>query len=134
MKLKSTVLFVCLLLSACGAFSGAGPAQTVKDYHLRADSGNADAMTKLFSSRAIKEKGEPKIREQNQSFVEMVEKIKDEDIKPEVFEIKESVNGDKATVNFRYGVPGARSGSIASKCELVKENGEWKIEQFVDPF
>jgi hypothetical protein len=129
MKIKSIVLVAFLLLVGCNGLLGNSPTSIVEKFHQFAASGDVDGMNKLYSSKTIKEKGADKINENNRYFSDLAKKAVAAKENPKVFDVKEAVNGDKAIVNFRYGDQYGGTGSLPSKCELVKENGEWKIER-----
>lgn len=124
MRKKLLFLITLICLAGCSLFSS--PTSTVKKFISSAENGDVDAMTKLFSQNAIKEKSEDKIRSNNQAFAGLVKKVQATGEKLKMENIKETVNGDKATVTFLYHGE-AKNNSVGLTFELSKENGEWKI-------
>jgi hypothetical protein len=125
MKRLSLVGVLCLLLAGCSAFSS-GPTATIEKLHAYAEKGDVASMTKLFSSHALRETGESTINKNNQNYSDLLRKAAAAGLKAKMYNVKETVNGDKASVAFLYGEAG--KDSMRLSFDLIKENGEWKID------
>ena len=127
MRKRILILAALFSLAGCSLFGGSGPTSTVERFISNAESGDVADMTKLFSQKAIKEKGEVWIRANSQSFADLSKSAQAAGAKMQMEKIKENVNGDKATVSFLYRAA-AKDIRAAFIFELSKENGEWKID------
>jgi hypothetical protein len=131
MKFRLIIVATVLFFSGCSMLGG-GAVGTLHQFRSLAGKGDVAGMTKLFSSRAIKDKGEDKIKESNKYFSDMAVKAVDNKQSSEFFDVKENSAGDTDTVNCRFGDEKGGSGSIPLKFALIKENGEWKIDDVTD--
>jgi hypothetical protein len=133
MKNKLIIAIAVLFLSGCSTIGGtsSSPSAVVKQYKALADKGDAAGMVKLYSSHAIKEKGEEKIKEGPTRFIEVMRETAAAKQPTTMFDVNETVKGDNATVNGHIGDETGKSSSGAPRMsfEMVKENGEWKIDQ-----
>lgn len=124
MKAKLCLL-VAILLTGCGLFSS--PTSTVKKYIASAEKGDVDAMTSLFSSKAIQKLGIEKIRSNNQNLSDMVRGVIGGGGKPKMTQINEVVSANTARVTFVYQ-DNEKNSSIGMGFDLSKEGGGWKID------
>jgi hypothetical protein len=125
MKTRICLVLLACALTGCNLFFGS-PSATVEKLQSYAEKGDVDGMNKLFSAQALREPGEAKVRANNQRYSELVKSAIAAGEKPKMYEVKEVVNGDQATVTYRYGESGKDSIQLSFK--LSKEDGSWKID------
>ncbi len=125
MKRNFIVLF--LLLSVAGCSLIWGPSATAKSFMSAAQKGDAAAMTKLFSSKAIQSTGLERIKTNNQQFAEMCKKSAAASGPYSFDDIKEITKGDTARVSGIYHNKD-NADSIKLVFDLSKEAGSWKID------
>ena len=138
--MKRSVLligFVLLALAGCSSAnspSANSPKAVIEKFVSDAESGNVDAMNKAFSKRAIQQMGD-KTKSNNKSYSDMIKEIGAKE-KASMVGTQEKITGDKALVTYNYGV--SKNGGVitgnntgCTAFELVKEDGEWKIDQSV---
>ncbi|HEX3282528.1 MAG TPA: TonB family protein [Pyrinomonadaceae bacterium] len=116
-----------LLLSAAGCSLIWGPTATAKNFMSAAQKGDADAMTKLFSSKGIQAMGLDRIKTNNQQFAEMCKKSAAASGPYSFDDIKEIIKGDTARVSGIYHNKD-HADSIKLVFDLSKEGGSWKID------
>lgn len=124
--------FVVLALTGCNSFRS--PKAVIEKFISDAESGNVAAMNKAFSKRAIQKPGD-EVNSRNKSYSDMIREIRARD-NVAMVGTQEKITGDKALVTYNYGV--SKNGGVitgqSTGCtafELVKEDGEWKIDQSV---
>jgi len=93
---------------ATDAISPGSPAGTVKRFHDLAGKGDADGMTKLFSTKATQPAA--KVKENNESFAKVAKAIVAGTPNATIFRVNETVDKDTAVVRFIYGNPAAGAG------------------------
>lgn len=125
MRTKLVFLVALILLTACNSSSGS-PTTVVRRYIANSESGDVNGMMQLFAKKAIDEKGQEKVRSNNQAFADLVEKVRGQGKTLKIEGLKESVNNETAIVSFFYG-DREKNDSVHLNFSLVKENGEWKI-------
>jgi hypothetical protein len=130
MKVRIGIILLLSVMSGCSLFFGS-PTATIRKLHSYAEKGDIDGMTKLFSAAALKDKSESQIKENNKRYSDLIKSAIEAGQKPKLYDINETVNGDKATVDFRYGESGKDSMHVAFI--LSKENGTWKIDRSTPP-
>lgn len=127
MKARLSVLTIALVaLSGCGLLF-ASPSKTVKAFMAEAKKGDAEAMTKLFSSKAIASQGEDTIRSNNKNFAEMSQPAHASGRTYSMNQLRETRTGDTARVSFFYQSDD-KTDSTKFVFDLSKENGVWKID------
>lgn len=129
MKAKHLFLPALLLLAACSLIWN--PTATAKKFMSSAEKGEADAMTALFSRRAIQRDGVEKIKEDNQRFAELVQKANGTG-GYRINNLKESSDGTNARVGIQYQ-RADQTDSIRLVFALSKEDGAWKIDNIGGP-
>lgn len=127
MKSKIMILMVALLaLSGCSLLFGS-PSATVRAFMAAAKKGDSEAMTKLFSSKAIAKLGEDTIRSNNKNFAEMSQTAHASGRTYSMNQLSETKTGDSARVSFFYQ-SNDKTDSIKFVFDLSKESGVWKID------
>ena len=102
---------------------------TVEKFIADAEKGDIDAMEKNYSKEYVKQKG-AKLKSLAKSYSDLIRGF-DPKEKPVIFGMRQKAKADKVIVEFNYGI--AKNGVAAGKStgctafELVKEDGEWKI-------
>jgi TonB family protein len=91
-----------------------------------ARAGDAESMTKLFSSRAIQRDGIEKTKATNQNFSNLIKGAASRK-NYDMTNLNESTSGNNARVAFHYQ-SADRSDSIRLVFALSKEEGTWKID------
>ncbi len=125
MRTKLVFLVALIFITACNSLSSS-PTTVVKRFIASSESGDVNGMMQLFSKKAIQEKGQEKVRSNNQSFADLVEKVRGQGKTLKIEGLKESINGETASVSFFYG-DREKNDSVPLNFSLVKENGEWKV-------
>lgn len=125
MKRSLPILF--LLFSVAGCSFIWGPTATAKNFMAAAQKGDADGMTKLFSSKGIQAMGQDKIKKNNEQFAEMCKKSAAASGPYSFDDVKEITKGDTARVAGFYHNKD-RTDSIKLVFDLSKEGGSWKID------
>lgn len=125
--MKRNFIILFLLLSAAGCSLIWGPTATAKNFMSAAQKGDADAMTRLFSSKGIGAIGLDRIKTNNEQFAEMCKKSAAASGPYSFDDIKETIKGDTARVSGFYHNKD-RSDSIKLVFDLSKESGSWKID------
>ena len=126
MKTRTTfVVALAFLLSACSLFSS--PTSTVKKFMAAAQKGDADAMTQLFSKKAVLRLGVDTIRSNNQLFCETLKRASAAAGEYRIENMQETPmpEGRKVSLIFK-----AENGNDSLKIAfaLSKESGVWKID------
>lgn len=124
MKTKLILSAALVCLAACSLFGG--PTPTVTKFMEAAKTGDAESMTKLFSSRAIQRDGVEKTKANNQNFAKLIQGATSRK-SYEMVNIKESTSGSNARVAFHYQ-SSDRLDSIRLVFALTNEGGAWKID------
>jgi|GEM_PF-2895487 len=124
MKAKHLILGAVFLFSGCSLIWS--PTATAKKFMTSAEKGDADAMTQLFSRRAIQRYGIEKVKENNQQFAEMIQTA-NKTGSYRLNNLKESKDGVNARVGFHYQ-NSTRTDSMRLVFALTKEDGAWKID------
>lgn len=127
MRTKPAFLLIAIAISTACFLRGTAPTATVRAFIAGAEKGDVDAMTKLFSTKAIQKTGLERVRANNQSFSEMVRRSLELGSKLKMNSIEETVNGDIARVSFAYQDKDTND-SIGLGFLLSKESGAWKID------
>jgi TonB family protein len=119
------ILFAALLcLTGCSIFGS--PTDTARKFMEAAKQGDADAMTQLFSRRAIQRDGIAKTKTNNQNFAKLMQGVTSR--QPyQMNNIKQDTAESNARVAFHYQASD-RSDSIRLVFALSKEDGTWKID------
>jgi TonB family protein len=125
MKRNLIILFLLFSVAGCGLIWG--PTATAKNFMSAAQKGDADAMTKLFSSKGIQSMGLDRIKANNQQFAEMCKKGAAASGPYSFDDIKEITKGDTARVSGIYHNKD-HADSIKLVFDLSKEGGSWKID------
>ena len=125
MRTKLVFLVALIFITACNSLSSS-PATVVRRYIANSESGDVNGMMQLYARKAIEEKGQEKVRSDNQSFADLVEKVRGQGKTLKIEGLKESVSGDTAAVSFFYG-DREKNDSVHLNFSLIKENGEWKV-------
>ena len=131
---RNVLLLGFVLLALAGCNSANSPKAVVENFVSDAESGNVDAMNKAFSKRHIQQTGD-EMKSNNKSYSDLIKETGAKE-KPSMVGTQETITGDKAIVSYNYGVS-KNGGVITGKntgCtafELVKEDGEWKIDRSV---
>lgn len=131
---RNILLLGFVLLALAGCKSANSPKAVMEKFVSDAESGNVDAMNKAFSKRAIQEVGD-KIKSNNKNYSDLIKETGAKE-KASMVGTQEKLTGDKALVSYNYGVS-KNGGVITGKntgCtafELVREDGEWKIDKSV---
>jgi Domain of unknown function (DUF4878) len=130
---RNVLLIGFVLLALVGCHSANSPKAVIEKFVSDAESGNVEAMNSAFSKRAVEQMGN-KIGENNRSYSDMIKGINAKG-KASMFGTQEKITGDKALVTYNYGMSqGGVAGGGSTGCtafELVKEEGQWKIDQSV---
>ncbi|HEV7744260.1 MAG TPA: TonB family protein [Pyrinomonadaceae bacterium] len=124
MKAKHLFLTALFLLTGCNLIWS--PTATVKKFMTAAQKGDSDAMTQLFSSRAISRDGIEKIRESNQLFAKMTQTANSR-VKYQIINLNEGIEDNIARVSFDYQTED-RTYSTRLVFTLSHEGGAWKID------
>jgi len=121
-----TVLFA--LLPCCDSASSSSPTAAVKKFYAALNGGNVYAVVHSYSTDWIKRNGGLERAVKNSELVVALtqDNIKRSGHTPELHNVREIIDGDKADVAFEQGAPG-ESGGFPAVIHLVKEDGEWKI-------
>src|SRR6476620_12756094 len=98
MKAKHLLLMALLLLSGCSLIWG--PTATVKKFMAATQKGDVDAMTQLFSSKAIQKLGADTIRSNNKSFADTAKRASATGGTYRMENIQETTVGDGKQVSF----------------------------------
>jgi TonB family protein len=125
MRRNLLILFLLFVVGGCGLVWG--PSATAKSFMSAAQKGDADAMTKLFSSKGIQSMGLDRIKANNQQFAEMCKKGAAASGPYSFDDIKEITKGDTARVSGIYHNKD-HADSIKLVFDLSKEGGSWKID------
>jgi TonB family protein len=125
--MKRNLLVLPLLFVIAGCSLIWGPSATAKNFMSAAQKGDADAMTKLFSSKGIQALGLEKIKTNNQQFADMCKKSAARSGPYSFDDIKETIKGDTARVSGIYHNKD-HADSIKLVFDLSKESGSWKID------
>ena len=125
--MKRNLIILFLLVSVAGCSLIWGPTATAKSFMSAAQKGDADAMTKLFSSKGIQSMGLNKIKTNNQQFAEMCKKSTAASGPYSFDDIKETIKGDTARVSGIYHNKD-HADSIKLVFDLSKEGSSWKID------
>ena len=124
MKAKYLFLISLFLLAGCSLIWS--PSATAKKFITSAEKGDPDAMTALFSRRAIQRDGVEKIQKNNKNFAELVQKANATG-SYSVNNLKESKDAVNARVGFFYQ-KADHSDSMKLVFALTKEDGAWKVD------
>ncbi|MGH9872999.1 MAG: TonB family protein [Pyrinomonadaceae bacterium] len=130
MKAKHLFLTTLLLLGGCSLIWG--PTATVKKFMAATQKGDVDAMTQLFSSKAIQKLGADSIRSNNQSFADTAKRATAAGGTYRMENIQETSLPDGKQVSFFYK---SDKGIDSMKLVFVlsKEGGAWKIDNIGGP-
>lgn len=126
--MKAKLIFLTILLSVAGcSFIFGSPSSTVKAFVAAAKKGDSEAMTKLFSSKALQREGADKVRSNNQNFAEMSQRAHESGGSYNMNQLTETRTGNTARVSFFYQND-KHTDSLKLVFDLSKEGGEWKID------
>jgi len=124
MKIKLLLLTIACL-AGCSLLST--PAGTVKKFLAAGEKGDAEAMTQLFSQKAIDKLGLERIRTNNQQFSDNAKAAMQASGKLHMEDIKETTIATGKRVSFLYRSERGNQ-SIRLVFDLSKQNGTWKID------
>ena len=130
MKMKHSFLAALLLLSGCSSLWS--PTATVKKFMAATQKGDVDAMTQLFSSKAIQKLGADTIRSNNEKFAETARRASSAGGTYRMENIEETSTADGKQVSFFYKNDKGTD-SIKLVFTLSKEAGAWKIDNIGGP-
>ena len=130
MKAKHLFLTALLLLSGCSLLRT--PTATVKKFITASQKGDVDAMTQLFSSKAIKKLSLDTIRSNNQNFADTAKRVSAAGGNYRMEDIQETSSPDGKQVSFFYK-NNKGTDSIKLVFALSKEGGDWKIDNIGGP-
>jgi TonB family protein len=116
---------LAFLLAACSLFSS--PTGTVKKFMAAAQKCDADAMTQLFSRKAVQRLGLETIRSNNQIFCETLKRGTAEHGEYRIENLQENSTPDGKWISLTYK-PQNESGALSMAFALSKESGVWKID------
>jgi TonB family protein len=119
------VLALLICLSGC---SPASPTSIVRRYISNAEKGDVEAMTGLYSGRAIQKTGIEKLRNGDESFSDLVKKAIARGEKLEMVDVKETIKDNVARVTFRYQDKD-KVDSILLGFDLRREGRTWTIDE-----
>lgn len=109
--------------------NSSGATKVIEKFVADAKKGELEAMNKAFSKEAMQQRG-AKIKSNNKSYSEMIRAL-DSKAKPEIFGMREKIDGDKVIVQYNYGIArngvGVGESTGCTAFELIKEDGEWKV-------
>jgi WD40 repeat protein len=126
-QIHTAAMFLVLAatsLAGCSLITGNSPTGTMQKLFSLAEANDPDGMTQLFSSGYLEKN--KKLLENNREFIKTVQQAKAGGEKLAVSKVEERYVGEKAIVKLRYG---SDRGSIPFQARLIKENGQWKIEE-----
>lgn len=121
---------VLLLLGGCSMIWS--PTATVKKFMAAAEKGDVDAMTRLFSSRAIEKQGVNTIRSNNQNFADNAKRVAAAGGNYHMEDLQETSTPEGKQVSFFYKNDKGTD-SIKLVFALSKEGGSWKIDNVGGP-
>jgi len=125
MNSRLPLLIAIACLSACSLLST--PSGTVKKFIASAEQGDAEAMTKLFSQKAVQRFGLEKIRSNNQQFADNASAAIKASGKFHMENVKETTTATGRRVSFVYRSEKGDQ-SLTLIFDLSKESGVWKID------
>jgi TonB family protein len=125
MKTKLLLLTVVTLLAGCSLLST--PAGTVKKFMAAAEKGDAEAMTRLFSQKAVQQLGLDRIRANNEEFARVAEAAFIRGGKFRMEGLRETTTSTGKRFFFTYKTEKGDD-SIRLLFDLSKEKGVWKID------
>jgi TonB family protein len=126
-EMKAKLLFWTVLFFLTGCSLISTPTATVKAFMAAAQKGDADAMTRLFSAKAIQRTGLDKIKFNNQSFAEMVQRATAASGPYRMVDVQETSIAEDKRVSFFYKNE-VGTDSIKFVFDLSKEGRAWKID------
>ena len=130
MKAKHLFLVTLVLLGGCSMIWS--PTATVKKFMAAAQKGDVDAMTQLFSSKAIQKLGVDTIRSNNQNFAETTKRVTAAGRNYRMEDLQETSTPEGKEVSFFYKNDKGTD-SIKLVFALSKEGGAWKIDNVGGP-
>jgi len=125
MNSRLLLLIAIACLAACSLLST--PSGTVKKFIAAAEQGDAEAMTKLFSQKAVQRFGLEKIRSNNQQFADNASAAIKASGKFHMENVKETTTATGRRVSFLYRSEKGDQ-SLPLIFDLSKEGGAWKID------
>lgn len=125
MKTKLLLVTAIFCLAGCSLFSS--PTGTVKKFMAATEKGDADAMTQLFSRKAVQKLGSEKIHSNNQQFAEHAKSASSTNGKFRMENWEESTIPTGKRVSFVYRSEKGND-SVGLVFDLSKESGTWKID------
>ncbi len=125
MNSRLLLLIAIACLAACSLLST--PSGTVKKFIAAAEQGDAEAMTKLFSQKAVQRFGLEKIRSNNQRFADNASAAIKASGKFHMENVKETTTATGRRVSFLYRSEKGDQ-SLPLIFDLSKESGVWKID------
>ena len=126
MRIKFILILLVVLVANCSLIWN--PKATVNKYIAASQRGDVEAMTELYSSKALELNGRDKIRSINQSFVDDVRvRAPGAEQSYQVRNVTETTFGDTARVSILYRSDVAND-SIGLVFDLSKEGSSWKID------
>jgi TonB family protein len=129
MKTKHFFLTALLVLTGCSLIWS--PSATVKKFMAATEKGDVDAMTQLFSSKAIQKLGADTIRSNNQNFAGTAKRAAASGTY-RMEDIQETSIPEGKQVSFFYK-NAKGTDSIKLVFVLSKEGGAWKIDSIGGP-
>ncbi|MGB3692714.1 MAG: DUF4878 domain-containing protein [Spirulinaceae cyanobacterium] len=115
LSLTATIITSCSLKS--------GPGATVEEFHYAIEKGEIEAATNLFSNSVIESFGKDKIKA---GMSQAVRNLQDKQGIESIKIMEEEVTGEVAQVSYKITYGDATEED--NTAQLIKEDGEWKIE------
>lgn len=125
MKTKLLLVTAIVCLAGCSLFSS--PTATVKKFMAATDKGDVEAMTQLFSQKAVQRIGIERIRSDNEQFAEIAKSASSTNGKFKMENVRESTTATGKRVSFVYRSEKGND-SVGLVFDLSKESGTWKID------
>lgn len=119
-----------LLLFFAGCNLSNSPTQTAKSWIDLTEKGKTVEALKLFSDKAMQERG-AKLKTMMSSHVEEIEKLQKAGKTFSVEKVEEKITGETAKVSFIYRA--GENDSVRMRFDLIQENGTWKINGINEP-
>ena len=122
-----TIFSAALLFAGCSLISS--PSQTAKSWISFTEKGKTDDALKLFSSKAMRERG-ARIKSDLDSHITGIARMQESGKSFSVEKMEEKITGETAVVSFIYRA--GDNDSLRMTFGMIKENGEWKIDRIGD--
>lgn len=119
-----------LLLVFAGCNLSNSPSQTAKSWIDLTEKGNTDEAMKLFSNKAMQERG-AKLKTMTSSHVKEIERLQKAGKTFSVEKVEEKITGETAKVSLIYRA--GENDSLQTTFDLIQENGSWKVNGINEP-